>query len=145
MLNRSIRHSSRDAALKVVFSFFESNKKDVNNVFNYVMSEFFKWVKDISFSREIVDKVVFNNEKNEEWIKEFATSFTIEKTNPIDICILKILITEIFYLDNPTPIPVAVNEALLLASEYWKEWSTSFINWVIAKIINKYAKTTENS
>ena len=139
----SPRHLSRELALKVLFSLSQNQKADPDQLFDYVKDGFYSKLKKNEIWREIFEKVLKNKEKNLSWIKEFATSFSMEKTNPIDISILEILITEIFYLKIPTPVPVAVNEAILLANEYWKDWSASFINWVIAQVNKKYGKSSK--
>ena len=132
------RHYSRDLAFKTVFILSERKDADADEVFDYNADEFFPEIKDRSFAKEIVDSSLKNREKNRKWISEFASSFDLDKTNPVDVIIIELLITEIYYLKEPTPIPVAINEALELVSEYWKEGSGSFVNWVIAKIIKKY-------
>lgn len=145
MSNSSPRYLQRELALRVLFSFFQYKKENVAEFTEYVKREFFPKLKNIDLAKEIIEKVILNKEKNIEWITEFAKSFSIEKTNPMDIVILEMIITEIFYLEEKTPVPVAVNELLKLASEYWKNWSTPFINWVIGKIVKKYAEPSESS
>jgi len=141
--NTAPRHLQRELALQVLFSFFQYKKENIAEFTEYIRKEFFPKHKEIKLAREIIDQAILNKEKNDEWVMEFAKSFSIKKTNPIDIVILEILISEIFYLKEKTPVPVAVNEALKLAKNYWKEWSIPFINWVIAKIVKKYGETSK--
>lgn len=140
------RHQSRDLALKVVFLMSERVNQDWKEAFEYVKDEFFPDLDDEEdFAKNIVQKTLENKDRSQKLISKYASSFTIDKTNPMDICILENLITEIFYLDNSTPVPVAINEALLLASDYWKEWSIPFVNWVIAKIIKDNEKISKKN
>ena len=139
----SSRHKSRDLALKIIFMLSERPEVDKAEALSYIKEEFFEDLNDNGFADNIVNQVLKHRKENFNMIWEFAKSFSIDKTNPIDICILEILIAEILYIDPLTPIPVAINEALVLAWEYWKEWSVPFINWVIAKVIKKYAKTSK--
>ena len=130
------RHQSRDLALKVVFMLSERSGQDVSEAFSYVRQELFPdLIDDEDFAKNIVLCSLKHKKDNQELIAKYASSFSIEKTNPIDISILENLLTEVKYLEKTTPVPVAINEALLLAGEYWKDWSISFVNWVIAKII----------
>lgn len=145
MAKISPRHLQRELALKVLFSFFQHKKENIPEFIEYVRKEFFPKLKKTDFAEEIINQAVKHRWANNQWIREFAKSFSIDKTNPIDIVVLEILITEIFHLESKTPVPVAVNEGLTLASEYGKEWSVSFVNWVIAKIVKKYGETSEKN
>ena len=110
-----LRHYSRDLAFKVIFMLSEHKTEKADRAFKYLSEEFYKDLKDTEFAVSIIDNAIENKDTIIKWITEFATSFDIDKTNPIDICILNVVITEIFFLTPPTPIPIAVNEALLLA------------------------------
>lgn len=134
----STRNQQRDLAFKTVFVMNERQERDPNKIVDYINSEFFWFDSDISFAKSILAAVANHHDESVRMISEFAMSMGTTKTSPIDIAILEILITEIYFLKPPTPVPVAINEALILWNNYWKEWSTSFINWVIAQILKKY-------
>lgn len=139
----SPRYQSRELSLKVLFSYSQNPRVWIQENFTYMKENFFPKLKKIELAEQILEKFISNKEKISEIIKEFASKWDFEKQNPIDIVILEMLITEILYLE--TPDRVAISEYLFLTTEYSKENSCSFVNWVAAQVIKKYGKTSEES
>lgn len=139
----SPRYQSRELSLKVLFSYSQNKRVWVEENFNYMKENFFPKLKKTELATEILSKYIDNQSKISEVIKEFATKWDFQKQNPIDITILELLLTEILFLE--TPDRVAVSEYLSLTSEYSKENSCSFINWVAAQVIKKYWEKNEES
>lgn len=140
------RHQSRDLALKVIFMMSERSSAKLEESYEYVKNEFHNdLIDEDNFALNIIKLSIERKSENRDIIWKYAKSFTVDKTNPIDICILENLLTEIQYLNPTTPVPVAINEALVLAWDYWKEWSVSFVNWVIAKIIKDNEKFSKKN
>lgn len=63
-----------------------------------------------------------------------APTWPIEKINKIDLCILRLAIYEIHYMD--TPPKVAIDEAVEIAKTYGAESSPGFVNGVLGAIVN---------
>ncbi len=140
------RHQSRDLALKVVFMMSERKWVKLDEAYKYIKNEFYSDLLDQDdFALKIIKNSIKKKAENRDIIAKYAKSFTLDKTNPIDICILENLLTEIQHLDPLTPVPVAINEALVLAWDYWKQWSVSFVNWVIAKFIKDNEKFSKKN
>lgn len=70
-------------------------------------------------------------------ISEFAFGWDIERLFKIDKDILRISIAELLYLKD-TPHKVVIDEALELAKKYSTDDSPSFINGILARVVEKY-------
>ncbi len=71
-------------------------------------------------------------------IKKYAIGWDIERLFKIDKDILRIAIIEIAYLKD-APVKVVIDEALELAKKYSTDDSPSFVNGILAKVVECYA------
>ena len=83
-----------------------------------------------SFTRELINGVVNNRQKIDEYIQRFAPAWPIEQLPVVDKSILRLAIYEVL-LDNKVPTKVAINEAVELAKIFGSENSAKFINGVL--------------
>lgn len=134
----SPRYQSRELSLKVLFSYSQNNRVWIDENFKYMKENFFPKLKKIDLAEQILEKFISNKEKISEIVKEFANKWDFEKQNPIDVIIIEMFIVEILFLETPNR--VAVSEYLNLTTEYSKDTSCSFVNWVAAQVIKKYWK-----
>lgn len=70
-------------------------------------------------------------------IKELASGWDIERLFKIDKDILRIAITELLFIKD-APVKVVIDEALELAKKYSTDDSPSFINGILAKVVEVY-------
>ncbi len=70
-------------------------------------------------------------------ISEFAFGWDIERLFKIDKDILRIAIAELVYIKD-APHKVVIDEALELAKKYSTDDSPSFINGILARVVEKY-------
>ena len=97
-----------------------SSKDDVEEYVIKICSEFQK-------NKSEVDKI----------ISEFAFGWDIERLFKIDKDILRIAIVEIAFIKD-APHKVVIDEALELAKKYSTDDSPSFINGILARVVEKY-------
>lgn len=71
-------------------------------------------------------------------IKELASGWDIERLFKIDKDILRIAIAELLFIKD-APVKVVIDEALELAKKYSTDDSPSFINGILAKVVEVYA------
>lgn len=84
---------------------------------------------------ELIFKAFIENKtKIDELIKTYAIGWDIERLFKIDKDILRIAITELVYIKD-APIKVAIDEAIELAKKYSTNDSPSFINGILAKVV----------
>ena len=81
----------------------------------------------------------YQNHKDEvdEMISEFAFGWDIERIFKIDKDILRIAIVELAFIKD-APHKVVIDEALELAKKYSTDDSPSFINGILARVVEKY-------
>ena len=70
-------------------------------------------------------------------IKELASGWDIDRLFKIDKDILRISITELLFIKD-APVKVVIDEALDLAKKYSTDDSPSFINGILAKVVESY-------
>ncbi len=90
--------------------------------------------------REYLDLICENYKNNKDeidrMIGEFSKGWDIERIFKIDKDILRIAIVEIVYIKQ-TPHKVVIDEALELAKKYSTDDSPSFINGILARVVDK--------
>lgn len=130
------RKKARDNAFKCVYQleFIGKEKKDEILEYCYLENENSKEEK--AYIKEVFEKVYQNLESIDEAILENLKNWSISRIAKIDLAILRLAICEINYMDD-IPVKVSANEAVELAKTYGNPDSKSFVNGVIAKIIEK--------
>ena len=78
-----------------------------------------------------------NKKEIDELIGKYAFGWDIERIFKIDKDILRIAITEIVFIKD-APHKVIIDEALELAKKYSTDDSPSFINGILARVVEKY-------
>jgi len=89
-------------------------------------------VKD--YTLKIAEEYKTHNEQIDGYIKEYAIGWDFSRLVKIDKDILRIAIAEMLFVDE-TPAKVVIDEAIELAKKYSTEDSASFINGILAKIV----------
>ena len=78
-----------------------------------------------------------HNEEIDGIIKQNAIGWDIDRLFKIDKDILRIAIAELVYIKD-APVKVVIDEALELAKKYSTDDSPSFINGILAKVVESY-------
>ena len=131
------RKVARELSFKVIFSFyFQNENEQIESLINNLENE----TKDINsedkeYIKEIVNGVTENKEKLDETIKKYLKQWTMERISKTDLAILRVAVYEILYRED-IPYKVSVNEAVELAKAFSDNSSPSFVNGVLAGVIN---------
>ena len=131
------RKVARELSFKVIFSFyFQNENEQIESLINNLENE----TKDINsedkeYIKEIVNGVTENKEKLDEIIKKYLKEWTMERISKTDLAILRVAVYEILYRED-IPYKVSVNEAVELAKAFSDNSSPSFVNGVLAGVIN---------
>ena len=67
--------------------------------------------------------------------KNLKSGWTIDRISTVDLALLKLAIYEIKY--KQVPFKIIINEVVNMAKKYGEETSPSFINGVLAKIVEQ--------
>ena len=81
--------------------------------------------------KAIVDKL----SEIDKVLNELSTGWKTSRMNRVDLTILRLAIYEVNW-DEDVPTAVAINEAVELAKKYSSDSGPSFVNGVLAKVVN---------
>ena len=86
------------------------------------------------FSTKIVNTCIEHQESIDDLIRVTAKNWALDRINPIDLCLLRIAICEINFLEPSTPKAVVINEILEISKEFSTQKAASFLNGVLDNI-----------
>ena len=108
--------------------------QNVEKLLEYCYDENQNTDNEKEYIQKVVNGVVENLSIIDDNILKNLKNWTINRIAKIDLAILRLAIYEILYLED-IPAKVSVNEAVELAKEYGGTDSKSFVNGLLAKII----------
>lgn len=130
------RKNARENAFKCIYEYEFNKEKDIekllesfyeeNNCSDLEKEYIEEVTKGLVENIDDVDKVILKNLKN----------WSFERIAKIDLAILRLAIYEMNYIDN-IPLKVSANEAVELAKTYGNTDSKSFVNGLLAKVIEE--------
>ena len=135
------RKIAREIAFKVIFQ--TSFQKDempselIERMFGSEQAENEEMNdEDNKYIGEITEGVKEKEEELDHIIsKHLKQGWSMERISKVDVSILRLAIYEIIYRED-IPFKVSVNEAVELAKTFGEDSSPSFINGILAEIIN---------
>ncbi len=80
----------------------------------------------------------------DEKINAVSNGWPVTRLGKAELAIMRLAVYEIEY-DNDIPVNVAINEAVELAKKYGADNAPSFINGVLAKLVNENEQDVEES
>ena len=128
------RKKARDKAFKCIYQLEFMDDKNVEKLLEYCYDENQNTDNEKEYIQKVVNGVVENLSIIDDNILKNLKNWTINRIAKIDLAILRLAIYEILYLED-IPAKVSVNEAVELAKEYGGTDSKSFVNGLLAKII----------
>jgi len=90
--------------------------------------------EDREFALELFRKVIRFSDEYEEWIKNKAQNWELERIAIMDIMLMKMAICEVLNFEN-VPIKVSLNEYIELAKSFSTPKSSVFINGILDKLV----------
>ena len=127
------RKKARDNTFKCIYQ-LEFENRDIDRILKFCYEENKNKKKKKEYIETVLNGVVKNLETIDNIILSKLKNWTIQRIAKIDLAILRLAIYEIKYMENIPP-KVSANEAVELAKTYGNNDSKSFINGVIAKVI----------
>lgn len=127
-----MRSLARECVFKYLFSkLFNPSDEGLFDVLTKDLND-----NDKQFANTLLKCVTDNEKKYLTAISELANGYSLNRVYNADKCILLIGMAE---LDNfkDTPVAVAIDEAVKLASVFCSEKSTDFVNGILAEFIKK--------
>ncbi|MDD3303580.1 MAG: transcription antitermination factor NusB [Clostridia bacterium] len=127
------RKKARDSAFKCIYQ-LEFQKNEVDKILEYCYVENENEEEEKEYIEPVLKGVIENLTTIDEIILSKLKSWTIQRISKIDLAILRLAIYEIKYMKDIPP-KVSANEAVELAKTYGNNDSKSFVNGVLAKVI----------
>lgn len=139
------RKVAREFAFKIIFAEnFQNEEINPEEVIPSLANETEKLdditKEDMEYIKDITNGVYSNIALLDEKIEKQLKGWTMDRICKTDLAILRLAIYEILYRED-IPNKVSVNEAVELAKMFSEDSSPSFVNGVLAGILNK--KTEE--
>lgn len=128
------RKKARDNAFKCIYELEFIKDKNLDDILSNCYEENNNSTEEKEYIQMIVNGVKENIEKIDSIILSKLKNWSLDRIAKIDLAILRLAIYEILYVDS-IPNKVSANEAVELAKTYGNNDSKSFVNGVIAKVI----------
>ena len=129
------RKDARDNAFKCVYEYEFNKEKSIEEILNSCYEENEVNDSEKEYIDEVVSGVIKNIEKIDENILKHLKNWSMSRIAKIDLAILRVAIYEICYMPDVIPFKVSINEAVELAKKYGNPDSKSFVNGLLAKVI----------
>ena len=127
------RKTARDIALKLIYEFTVSGRKNDLTYKNLISSEELS-SDDLSYIGKVYNGATENYDAILELIASNTEGYRTERIYKVDLAILILAVYEIKFYKGISQ-AVSVNEAVELAKTYSTDKSYSFINGVLAKLL----------
>lgn len=128
------RKKARDNAFKCIYELEFIKDKNLDDILSNCYEENNNSEEEKQYIQMIVNGVKENIKKIDDIILSKLKNWSLDRIAKIDLAILRLAIYEILYVDS-IPNKVSANEAVELAKTYGNNDSKSFVNGVIAKVI----------
>ena len=125
-----MRREARESAFKLIF---ETLFKDAEEETLIEVTSPLKKEEDKEFCEKLFSLYEQHREELEEIIKKNLTNFDISRVFRIDLALVYLALTEIYYVG--TPKAVVINEVLEIAKKYSTFKSSKFINGLLSAIM----------
>lgn len=133
------RSELREHIFKMVFSYeFNSDSEMPRQMQLYFeqLEDGMPKETDAEYIREKALNVILKAEEADALINKYTKGWKTSRMNKVDLSILRLAVYEMKW-DKDVPEGVAINEAVELAKKYSGEDSPSFVNGVLAKLIDE--------
>ena len=126
---------ARETCFKLVFEYEFLNAINELSLEEYLQDDNLQ-DDDKDYITESYKGIVEHNLEIVQLIKQNLKAYTIDRIYKVDLAILKLAIYELKFSNNQVPSNVVINEAVELAKKYSTDKSYSFVNGILASILN---------
>ncbi len=135
------RKVARELSFKTIFSYdFQNEEEHLEDLIENLKEETKEITpEDNEYIHSVVEGVVSHKEELDGLIQKYLKGWTMDRISKTDLAILRLAIYEIMYRED-IPYKVSVNEAVELAKTFSDDTSSSFINGVLAGVIQEISQ-----
>lgn len=131
------RKKTRKILLQQLFS-STFKELDLEEFYESFYDDIFSFSRDKKYIEEMLEIIKNNESFFVEIIKKYSPKFNFEKMNKLNIIILYIALSEMFFLQEEIPAKVSINEALELAKNFSWDSAKKLINWILNNVLSDY-------
>lgn len=128
------RKKARDNAFKCVYELEFDGYENLEKILTYCFEENKSKEDEKEYITNVLNGIKENLAEIDEIILSKLKNWSLDRIAKIDLAILRLAIYEIKFVED-IPEKVSANEAVELAKTYGNNDSKSFVNGVIAKVI----------
>lgn len=130
------RKNARENAFKCIYEYEFNKEKEIGKILELCYEENNCSDLEKEYIEEVTKGLVENIDDVDKVILKNLKNWSFERIAKIDLAILRLAIYEMNYIDN-IPLKVSANEAVELAKTYGNTDSKSFVNGLLAKVIEE--------
>lgn len=124
------RARSREVVMELLYQ-VEIQKEYEMSFVDKMLDYYEQEVLDIEYVRSTLSLWLENKNEIEASIEKHLKNWTLDRISKLDLCILRLGVTEMIYVEN-IPKKVSINEAVNLCKKYVDDKSGKFINGVLS-------------
>ncbi|WP_129722217.1 transcription antitermination factor NusB [Xylanivirga thermophila] len=127
------RRDAREVAMKIIYQ-YEFGQACDDDLIKEMSNQVKLSNADMEYLYDVVNGVKNNIVELDSNVDKFLKGWSLDRLAKIDLAILRLSIFEILYRTD-VPNSVSINEAVELAKKYGTEKSFSFINGILASVV----------
>ncbi|SDK51150.1 transcription antitermination factor NusB [Natronincola ferrireducens] len=129
------RKLARELCMKILFEMLMNKEYNIEILDNYLSSDE-REDSQGQYVHTVISSSIQHIEEVNGLIKKYAIGWTLDRIAKVDLAILQLAVIEILHMED-IPYNVSINEAVELAKKYSSDESTSFINGILGKFVEK--------
>ena len=135
MKRRELREHIFQLLFRVEFNGQDEMAEQVSLYVDDMKEEEIVEPKDETYIEEKYNKIVEKLPEIDELLEKYSKGWKLSRMNKVDLTILRLAVYEMRW-DEDVPTGVAIDEAVELAKKYSSEDGPSFVNGVLAKLVD---------
>jgi len=133
-INNHPRRKEREAVLKALYA-REISDESPKIIFQRFMDSFLN-EKNYQYSNDLFFCVVKYQDRSDELIRKHLQNWTFERIALIDRILLRMGVSEIFYMDDIPP-KVTISEMVEIAKVFSTKESSGFVNGILDSVLKE--------
>ena len=131
------RRELRENTFKMLFRKDFHEKSEFEEQFAFFIDSFDNQIeeKDRNYIHDRVEEIFSKIEEIDKMIEDVTEGWKINRISKVDLTIMRLAYYEM-KIDEDIPVGVAINEAVELAKKFGGDDSPSFVNGILAKLVD---------
>ena len=135
-INYHPRRKAREAVLKALYA-REISEDSPKIIFQRFIDSFFNKRNNYQYAKDLFFCVVKYQDRADELIRKHLQNWTFERIALIDRILLRMGVSEIFYMDDIPP-KVTISEMVEIAKVFSTKESSGFVNGILDSVLKEY-------